>query len=115
MESAPISSMLCPTCHLPVKPTDYFCANCGYKLKPVPPPTSVTGQLELYFKSFLLPPMGFIWGYRYLKQPDPKSKIVGSAAIIITLAILIIILVSTIGIINTVNDQVNSQLGTLNF
>ena len=100
----------CPVCHAAVRPTDYFCFNCGKNLKPKPPSTSVSRQALLYLGSLLLPPLGLIWGWRYLRQPDSTSKIIGTVAILITFISLIVTSWLVITTINTVNKQVNQQL-----
>lgn len=111
----PAAQPLCPKCHVPVGISDFFCRNCGQNLKPTPPSTTLTAQIELYGKSLLLPPLGFIWGFKYLRQPDTKSKLVGLITIVMTIAVLIFIVVSTVKLINTVNEQVNSQLEQMAF
>lgn len=111
-DNAPAS---CPTCHVPVRPSDYFCANCGTNLRPAPPSIRLSDQLSLYVKSALLPPLGLIWGFAYLRQPTAKSKMVGLTAMVITIAVLVFAVVTTISLVNTVNEQVNSQLEQLVF
>lgn len=106
-------NLICPSCHLQVRNTDYFCFNCGKNLHPKPPSTSISSQTSLYIGSLLLPPMGIIWGLRYLRQPDRESKIVGVIAIILTIVILVLLTQFTVNLINTVNEQVNSQLQSL--
>jgi hypothetical protein len=106
-----IPPILCPKCHVPVKSGDYFCSNCGTNLHPAPPSISIGSQLLLYLGSLLLPPMGIIWGFRYLRQPDSKSKAVGLIAMILTIVILVITVQVTVGFINTVNEQVNQKVG----
>jgi hypothetical protein len=101
---------VCPICHLSVRPTDYFCSNCGRNLRPSPLSTALTVQTMLYIKSILLPPMGIIWGIRYLRQPDIKSKIVGIVSIVITITLLLLMIKWTINLIDTVNDAVNSSM-----
>ena len=105
--------LTCPVCHQPVSENDYFCSNCGQNLKPIPLPTNIYSLFLLYIKCLLLPPMGVVWGIRYLKQKDTKSKITGLIAIIITVIILEIALKITLSLIDTVNKQVNSQLQDL--
>jgi hypothetical protein len=87
---------ICPYCHQPIKSTTLS--------------TSVSTQIFLYLKTVILPPMGFFWGYRYLQQPDNKSRIVGLAAIIITFIEIIWLIQSSISLINAVTLQMN-QLG----
>lgn len=64
----------------------------------------------LYLGSIFLPPMGIIWGLRYLRQSDRRSKIVGMVSIAITLSVLWIGLKATMDTINAVNSVMNSQL-----
>jgi hypothetical protein len=99
----------CPTCHQPVRPTDYFCPNCGKNLRPAPLSTSLSGQISLYLKTLLLPPLGLVWGFRYLRQSDTKSKIVGLVTIIITTIEVIWLIQFTINTVNTFTEQLNQQ------
>jgi len=100
---------LCPTCHQPIQPTYYFCSNCGKNLRPRPLSTSLSSQIPLYLKTLLLPPLGFIWGYRYLRQPDTRSKIVGLITIVITIVEIVFLIEFTVNLIDTVNRQIYQQ------
>ena len=99
----------CFKCHQQVNANDYFCPFCGNKIRSPPPSTSISGIIVLLIKTVFLPPLGFIWGYRYLRQADNKSKIVGVVVIIITLAELIYGVVATVEIVDTANKQINQQ------
>src|ERR1700690_2123516 len=59
---------VCPMCHIQVRLTDYFCYNCGKNLHPKPLSTSIEIQILYYVGSLVLPPMGFIWGFRYIRE-----------------------------------------------
>ena len=111
MENSPV----CPVCHLEVKSTDYFCFNCGKNLRPKPLSTSLTKQITIYLESFFLPPYGLIIGLRYLKQKDNASKIVGIAAIVLTVISILIFIKVTNDLIKTVNTQVNTQLQDMGY
>ena len=100
----------CGVCHVDVRPSDYFCFNCGNNLKPKPPSTSLTKQLIVYLESILLPPYGIIIGIRYLKQSEDRSKLVGVICIILTIISIIIFTKITLDLMNNINDQVNSQM-----
>ena len=100
----------CSKCHQPIVSTDYFCPNCGKKIRSPPPSTSLSGQIVLYLKSLILPPLGFFWGYQYLRQPDKKSKLIGLFVIIITIIEIIWLIQVTVNIINTANQQINQQM-----
>ncbi len=101
---------ICPVCHINVRPTDYFCFNCGTNLRPAPLSTSFETQVKLYLKCLFLPPMGMIWGLRYLKQKDSRSKAVGYICIIITTVLLFLLVKWTKDLIDTVNDTVNTSM-----
>lgn len=103
-------SSICPTCHTEVKPTDYFCFNCGKNLKPKPLSTSVSSLVVLYAISIFLPPFGVFKGLKYLQEKDSQRKIIGLIAVLLTITSLIITIMLTFNIANTVNEQVNSQL-----
>ena len=103
-------SVKCPICHLEVKPTDYFCFNCGKNLKPKPLSSSLIQQLVVFLESIFLPPYGIVIGMRYLRQKENKSKVVGVAAIILTIVSLVVFTKITLNLINNINTQVNNQL-----
>jgi len=104
---------VCPTCHVPLRPTDYFCYNCGANIHPSPPSTSASTQIVLYLKSALLPPLGIFSGLRYLRQSDSKSHYVGITAILITLASIVLAIVLTAKLFNEINRQVNEQMNAI--
>src|SRR3989344_8249247 len=104
---------ICPQCHTQLKIEDFFCFNCGKNLKAKPLSISIGNQLLLYIGSLLLPPLGLIWGFRYLRQPDRASKTVGMIAVILTVVILTISAVVAIDIFNKINSQVSQQLNNL--
>jgi predicted amidophosphoribosyltransferase len=106
-------SLLCPQCHQPITPTDYFCANCGKRLKIPPLPTTIVRQIMIYLGSVILPPMGLVWGMRYLKQPDQKSKLIGIVAIVLTALSLVISTIYIVDYINKVNTEVTRQLNDI--
>jgi len=109
-----MENSICPKCHVQVRVTDFFCFNCGTNLKPKPLSTTLTHQLLLYIGSVTLPPLGLIWGVRYLKEPNQESKIIGIILIVLTIISLIIGTILIINTINTVNSQVTKQLQLLN-
>lgn len=100
----------CPDCHSEVRPTDYYCFNCGKSLKEKPPSTELSTQIGLYLLSFFLPPFGLLRGLKYLRQPDQASKTIGIITAVLTVASIIITAVLVINTMNTVNTQVNEQL-----
>lgn len=103
----------CPICHVQVRPTDYFCYNCGRNLRTRPLLQSPEKVIILIVTTLLLPPFGIVLGIRYLREPDTGSKIAGILAILVTVILLSVLTIYTIDLMNTVNDQVNSQLQNL--
>ncbi len=99
----------CLTCHTLVRFSDYFCFNCGKNLHEKPPSIAIVDQALLYIKCILLPPMGILWGIKYLKQPDQKSRIVGIAAIALTVIVLLWVADYTMNIYTSVTKQLNTQ------
>ena len=100
----------CPVCHLEVRPSDYFCFNCGKNLKPKPLSTSLTKQILIYLESIFLPPMGFLWGIRYLRQKGSASRAIAIIAIILTVVSLVLLIKFTNDLAKIINEQVNRQL-----
>ncbi|OGM28199.1 hypothetical protein A2801_04185 [Candidatus Woesebacteria bacterium RIFCSPHIGHO2_01_FULL_41_10] len=107
------ASKVCLQCHIPVRETDYFCFNCGKALREKPKPVSIVSQVLLYTGCLFLPPLGFWWGYKYLKQGDETSKRIGIVAIVLTFIALILGLVVANNLMKEVTRQVNDA--TLDF
>jgi hypothetical protein len=107
--------VFCPVCHLQVRPTDYFCFNCGKNLRSKPLSTSLNQQIIMYLESFFLPPYGLIIGMRYLKQKDDASKIVGVVAIILTVISILVFIKVTQDLIKTINTKLNTQLQDIGY
>ena len=104
---------LCPQCHQPVKPTDYYCPNCGKKLSEPPLSTSAFTQTWIYAMSVLLPPLGLWPGAKYVRNPDPRAKQIGWIAITITVLSTIITLWLMFAFVNSYINDVNQALGGL--
>lgn len=103
-------TVLCPGCHIAVRPLDYFCFNCGKNLHVAPQGTKLVDQMKLYVGSILLAPMGIFWGLKYVKENDDKTKIIGVVAMIISGVTFIIAAQYTLAFINSLNTQVGQQL-----
>lgn len=99
--------MDCPDCHFKLNGNEYFCPNCGKKLKDKTLSTTLTKQLQVYVLSFFLAPLGFWWTYKYLKQTDKTSKIVGLACFIITTMALVIGYKLIVDSLATITNQIN--------
>lgn len=102
------TQLLCPSCHTPITEEEYFCPNCGKKLKDKPVSTGVAKQMLVYLVSFFLPPFGLPWAFRYLKQPDQKSKIIGY----ITIGLTIISILTNVWLIMAFINQTQQAMNT---
>lgn len=107
MQEIPLT---CPTCHTQVRATDFFCFNCGTNLRPAPLSLSASKQITVYLGSFFLPPMGIIWGMKYLRENNEKAKIVGAVCVFLTIVSLVLTVLAIKGVADTVNQQINSQI-----
>jgi hypothetical protein len=63
-----------------------------------------------YIGSILLPPLGFWWGIKYLKQNDAVSKRIGIITMVLTTISFIITSIWIVDYINKLNATVGSQL-----
>lgn len=106
---------LCPQCHIEVRPTDYYCFNCGNNLHSAPPSEALVDIIILFAKSLLLPPFGVYWAYKYLRADDSKRKFIGIIAILITLISFAISIVLFKNVITTFNEQLNTQLNSFSY
>ncbi|OGE01646.1 hypothetical protein A2196_02050 [Candidatus Curtissbacteria bacterium RIFOXYA1_FULL_41_14] len=102
--------LTCPNCNKNILPTEYFCHQCGKKLKDKPPSTTFSRQLTVYVISFFLPPFGLWPAVRYLRQQDEKSKKIGLAAIFLTIISILLTIWLTTSFINSFNRELNNQL-----
>jgi len=100
----------CTYCKGNISLTDYFCPNCGKKLKEKSLSTTLLKQLLIYFISFFLPPLGIWPAIKYLRQSDGKSKKIGLAALFLTIISIAITIWLTINFINSFNKELGSQL-----
>src|SRR3990167_11491063 len=104
----------CPTCNKAVTPADYFCPQCGRKLKDQPPATTISRQIIVYAVSFFLPPFGLIPAIGYLRQKDSKSKKIGLVAIFLTILSILLSFWFTTRVLKLFNQQLNNQLNFYN-
>ena len=101
----------CPKCKAKVSEVANFCFNCGYCLKFRQEDTSVLKQILIYFVSFFLAPFGLVYAFKYLKQSDKKSRIIGIISLMLTVfAIIAVISIAkeyvrqTYDALNLIND-----------
>src|SRR4030042_1856770 len=104
------SQTTCAYCKANISLSDYFCPNCGKKLKEKPLSTTFLKQLLIYSVSFFLPPLGIWPAIKYLRQSDEKSKKIGFVALGLTIISIAITSWLTISLVNSFNQQIGSQL-----
>lgn len=71
---------------------------------------SLLKQTFIYLGSLLLPPLGLVWGFKYLKQKDPAVKRVGYLAILLTVISLVLTVWLSFKLVNTLNQSFNNQI-----
>lgn len=76
-------------------------------------PVSTWNMIGVLIGSVLFPPMGIVWGVRYLRNVSQKTKIIGVVAIALTIVSLVWTTVYVIGVLNEVNGRVNERIENL--
>lgn len=97
----------CPKCKTGVSETAYFCYNCGQFLKSRPEDISIQKQIIIYLVSFFLAPFGLGYAFKYLKQPDKKSKTIGMISLILTVLAIIAVIYTGTAFIKQEYDAIN--------
>lgn len=105
---------ICPSCHLHLAENFYFCPNCGKKIKEPIAPVTIGKQIGIYALSLFLPPLGLFPGIKYLLQKEKKRKIIGIAAIALTIISTIITVWITINLTSQVTKTLDTQLNQYN-
>jgi len=83
------------------------CPNCGKPQRNNPPLVSLSRQIIVYSVSLFLPPFGLWYARKYLKQKDSKSRKIGVAALILTIASAIVTIWLTEGVMNSISQTLN--------
>lgn len=103
----------CKYCGFTVSENFYFCPNCGKKLQEKLLSTSIGKQIYIYGLSILLPPLGLLPGFKYLLNKDPKAKLIGIVAIILTITSIIVTIWFFMQFLNTTITGPINQLDQL--
>jgi hypothetical protein len=85
-----------------------FCPNCGKTLRARPPATSVSRQIIVYLISFFLAPFGLWYAWKYLKQDNRKSKLIGTVSIVLTIVAVEVAIWTSAKLFNLVTMYLNS-------
>lgn len=78
---------LCKSCKREMPMDANFCPYCGARIST---DISLSRQVTIYALSLALPPIGFWYGYKYLKEKNDVSQKIGITAIFLTLVSLAI-------------------------
>jgi uncharacterized OB-fold protein len=108
---AALPGMVCPACNSAVLSSANYCPNCGKRLRTIPPSTSASKQIVVYLISFFLVPFGLWYAWKYLRQEDNKSKIIGVVSIALTVVSLAISIWATADLFNSITQLLKSLGG----
>lgn len=97
---------ICPKCGIILPPNTNFCPNCGFQTTEAPQVISIGRQVWIYFVSLLLPPLGFIWVFKYFRSQEPQKKRVAYIATILTIISIIISVWYTVGFFQSYQQQI---------
>lgn len=95
----------CKYCHTAISIGDYYCPNCGKMLSEK---TTISRQIVVYFVSLFVPLFGFWYAWKFLRQPDGRSKKIGVAALMLTIISTGAIVWFSIDLMNRVSQQINA-------
>lgn len=104
---------LCPVCHTAVRPTDYYCFNCGKNLHEKPLEISTIAEYGYYAASVFLPPIGLYWAFRFIKNGDERAKRIGWILIVFTVISTLVASLWVGRMLRAASDQVNQQMQLL--
>jgi hypothetical protein len=88
-----------------------YCPNCGKPIRATPLATSVPRQIIVYLISFFLAPLGLWYAWKYLKQDDQTSRIIGTVVIALTVVAVALAIWTTAGLFNSISQYLNSVRG----
>jgi uncharacterized OB-fold protein len=109
--TAALPGMVCPACGSTAPSSANFCPNCGKRLRTTPPGTSVLKQIVVYLVSFFIAPFGLWYAWKYLKQEESKSKIIGIVAVALTLVSVSISIWAMAGLFSSISQALKSLNG----
>lgn len=109
-----LTQQTCLHCHNLISEIDYFCPNCGKKIKDKPLSTGIGRQIIVYLVSFFLPPFGLPFAFRYFKQHDDKARVIGYVVIVLTAVSVIINIWLIVGFVNQTTNSINDAYKQIN-
>lgn len=99
---------ICPNCNEILLPGTNFCPKCGFQISQVSTAISIGRQIYIYVISLLLPPLGLIWTFKYLRHPTDQKKRIALIAAVLTVVSIIFSIWFTVGFFQGIQQQVNS-------
>lgn len=105
METAPL---ICPKCGAILAPDMQFCPHCGMPVAVKPLTIGMGKQIYIYVVSLLLPPLGLIWTWKYLRSSSSQAKKVGWIALILTIISVVATIWLTMSFLQGLGSQINS-------
>jgi TRAP-type C4-dicarboxylate transport system permease small subunit len=91
-----------------MQPSANFCSNCGKSLRVLPSATTVSRQIIVYLISFFLAPFGLWYAWKYLRQDDRTSRIIGTVSLALTIVAVALAIRATAGPFSLVNQYLNA-------
>jgi hypothetical protein len=101
---------ICRYCNCPIESTFFYCPVCGKKLKEPPVSTTILAQALAYCVSIFLPPLGLGYTFKYLKQSEPKARIIGWITLFLTVISIIVTLKLSLDLFSSMSNSINSQM-----
>ena len=98
---------ICPQCQNILLPNENFCPKCGFQIVQNPQVIGIGKQVWIYFVSLFLPPLGFIWTFKYFRSDSDQLKRIALVATILTVISIILSIWFTFGFFQGIQQQVN--------
>lgn len=110
-QTSSVATTSCPFCGVQIEAEDYFCPNCGKKVREKPLSTSIGRQLVVYTVSLLLPPFGLVWVPRYWRISRAGKKI-AYVIILLTIISLVISVWVAVDFVHSFDTALQKELNT---
>lgn len=98
---------ICPQCQNILLPNENFCPKCGFQIVQTPQVVGIGRQAWIYFVSLFLPPLGFIWTFKYFRSDNTQLKRIALIATVLTIISIIVSIWFTVGFFQGIQQQVN--------
>jgi len=109
-----LSLKTCPFCKQDIASADIFCPKCGKRLSESASPMTMGQKIRIYLASFFLAPLGLIWFFKYIRNPDKEKRSVALISLYITIAVLAGVTLITYYYVTAILDYMNTSGVDLN-